>query len=58
MLDVCHNVGSSLDIALNSSRLNHIYLWWVLVLLCISLGLTLAVMIIQWTDRLKYLLHL
>jgi len=43
MLDVCHNVGSCLDIVFNSSK--YIYLRWVLVLLSISLGLTLAVMI-------------
>ena len=42
VLDVRHNVGSSLDIAF---RVNHIYFRWVLVLLSISLGLTLAVMI-------------
>jgi len=41
MLDVCHNVGSILLLTL----VNHIYLRWVLILLSISLGLTLAVMI-------------
>jgi len=42
MLDVCHSVGSSLDIAFKSSKS---YLFKIGPLLSISLGSTLAVMI-------------
>ena len=53
MLDVCHNVGSSLDIAFNSSKS---YLFKVGPGFAEYLSrLTIGCDDIQWTDRLKYL---
>jgi len=52
MLDVCHNVGSSLDIAFNSSKsfLFNVGLGFVEYLSRLNIGCD----DIQWTDRLKY----
>jgi len=53
MLDVCHNVGSSLDIAFNSSKS---YLFKVGPGFAEYLSrLNIGCDDIQWTDRLKYL---